>query len=75
MQQSQDGSSWPRIATRAHEGQYDKVGQSYIEPPATVAALVQELPEFADLDEETRSDVVVAAWLHDTVPYRVQWRL
>ncbi len=56
-----------RLATRAHEGQLDKIGVPYIEHPATVAAYVQALPDFATLDERAQSDAVAAAWLHDVL--------
>ena len=35
------------IATRAHEGQTDKIGAPYIEHPEMVASFVQGLPGFA----------------------------
>ena len=56
-----------RIATRAHEGQVDKIGVAYIEHPAMVASLVQALPVFAAADPQTQSDAVAAAWLHDVL--------
>lgn len=55
------------IATRAHEGQLDKIGVPYIGHPATVAALVQRLPAFRAADADTQRDAVVAAWLHDVI--------
>ena len=55
------------IATRAHRGQLDKIGAPYIEHPATVATLVQSLPDFAAADEQAQSDAVAAAWLHDVI--------
>jgi len=55
------------IATRAHEGQRDKIGAPYIGHPAMVAALVRVLPGFAAADAAVQEDVVVAAWLHDVV--------
>jgi (p)ppGpp synthase/HD superfamily hydrolase len=56
-----------RVATRAHEGQLDRIGVPYIEHPATVAVYVQALPGFATLDERAQSDAVAAAWLHDVL--------
>ena len=56
-----------RIATRAHQGQLDKIGVAYIEHPAMVASFVQALPVFAAADPETQSDAVAAAWLHDVL--------
>ena len=47
------------LATRAHDGQVDKVGQPYIYHPARVAAAV-----YADgCDDEAQA----VAWLHDVV--------
>lgn len=43
------------VATRAHEGQTDKVGRPYIEHPAAVAA------RLSTVDEQ------VVGWLHDVV--------
>ena len=56
-----------RIATRAHHGQLDKIGALYIEHPAMVVSFVRAMPEFAALDEQTQSDAVAAAWLHDVI--------
>ncbi|GAB2908194.1 HD domain-containing protein [Rhodococcus aerolatus] len=55
------------IATRAHEGQVDKIGAPYIDHPAQVVDLVQRLPGYAEADEDVQRDAVVAAWLHDVV--------
>ena len=55
------------IATRAHEGQLDKIGAPYILHPQMVAASVQSLPAFAESDDQTQQDVLAAAWLHDVV--------
>ncbi len=43
------------VATRAHEGQTDKVGRPYIEHPAAVASRL------------TTVDEQVVGWLHDVV--------
>ena len=48
------------LATDAHRGQLDKVGQPYIEHPARVAARVRECAP-GDADAEC------VAWLHDVV--------
>ena len=55
------------IATRAHEGQTDKIGKPYIGHPAQVADLVTRLPGYAEVDEGVQRDAVVAAWLHDVI--------
>jgi len=56
-----------RIATRAHDGQLDKIGVPYIEHPAMVVSFLRAMPEFAALDAQTQSDAVAAAWLHDVL--------
>ena len=55
------------IANRAHAGQFDKLRVPYIQHPEMVARYVQQLPDFADGDEETREAAVCAAWLHDVI--------
>ena len=49
-----------KIATKAHDGQFDKLGVPYIEHPrAVVAKLVR--------DGESDPAVIAAAWLHDVL--------
>jgi predicted dehydrogenase len=55
------------IATKAHRGQRDKIGEPYIRHPEAVAAMVQLLPTFQAAEPDTRTDVVAAAWLHDVI--------
>jgi (p)ppGpp synthase/HD superfamily hydrolase len=55
------------FASSAHAGQTDKAGLPYIFHPLAVAALVNRIPSFALLSEETQSDLVDAALLHDVV--------
>lgn len=55
------------IATRAHDGQVDKIGAPYITHPAMVAAFVQALPDFAAQPPSVQEDAIAAAWLHDVI--------
>jgi predicted dehydrogenase len=55
------------IATRAHRGQRDKIGDPYIRHPEAVAALVQLLPTFQAAEPGVRTDIVAAGWLHDVI--------
>jgi (p)ppGpp synthase/HD superfamily hydrolase len=48
-----------RLATAAHDGQFDKSGQPYIGHPARVAARTR--------DHGGDDDIEVVAWLHDVV--------
>ena len=55
------------IATKAHEGQTDKLGKNYIDHPKRVHRNLLANPNFKKLDPTTREDLEVAALLHDVV--------
>lgn len=55
------------IATRAHKGQFDQLGEDYIKHPMRVHRNLLTHPTFKDLDLQTREDLQVAALLHDVI--------
>jgi hypothetical protein len=55
------------IATRAHKGQVDKLGEDYINHPMRVHRNLLTHPTFTTLDSQTREDLEVAALLHDVI--------
>lgn len=55
------------LATAAHRGQKDKIGEDYIHHPAAVVALLTTVPGFADLSPQDRDGALAAAWLHDVL--------
>jgi hypothetical protein len=55
------------IATRAHKGQTDKLGEDYIKHPMRVHRNLLTHPTFRTLDPQTREDLQVAALLHDVI--------
>ncbi len=55
------------VATKAHEGQKDKLGEDYIKHPLRVHRNLTTNPKFKNLDALTREDSEVAALLHDVI--------
>ncbi len=55
------------VATKAHEGQKDKLGEDYIKHPLRVHRNLTTNPKFKNLDALTREDCEVAALLHDVI--------
>lgn len=55
------------IATHAHKGQMDKLGEDYINHPLRVHRNLTTNPKFKNLDALTREDCEVAALLHDVI--------
>ena len=55
------------VATKAHEGQKDKIGEDYIKHPLRVHRNLTTNPKFKNLDALTREDCEVAALLHDVI--------
>jgi (p)ppGpp synthase/HD superfamily hydrolase len=55
------------VATKAHEGQVDKLGEDYINHPLRVHRNLTTNPKFKNLDALTREDCEVAALLHDVI--------
>jgi len=55
------------LATSAHSGQKDKIGEEYIYHPAKVASLLQQFPGFSSLTLQDQADATAAAWLHDVL--------
>lgn len=55
------------VATKAHEGQVDKLGEHYIKHPLRVHRNLTTNPKFKNLDALTREDCEVAALLHDVI--------
>jgi (p)ppGpp synthase/HD superfamily hydrolase len=50
-----------------HATQRDKLGMPYVAHPARVAANVQTHPRFSTLPPHVQSEVICAAYLHDTI--------
>jgi (p)ppGpp synthase/HD superfamily hydrolase len=50
-----------------HATQVDKLGLPYAAHPARVAANVQTHPRFSTLPPQVQSEVICAAYLHDTI--------
>ena len=55
------------VATEAHKGQFDKLGEDYINHPLRVHRNLTTNPKFKNLDALTREDCEVAALLHDVI--------
>ena len=55
------------VATKAHEGQVDKLGEDYKNHPLRVHRNLTTNPKFKNLDALTREDCEVAALLHDVI--------
>ena len=55
------------LATSAHEGQRDKIGEAYIHHPAAVASLLVSSPGFGSLSPSEQEIALAAAWLHDVL--------
>jgi hypothetical protein len=55
------------IATRAHKGQVDKLGEDYIKHPMRVHRNLLTHPGFQTLNAQEREDLQVAALLHDVI--------
>ena len=55
------------IATRAHKGQVDKLGEDYIKHPMRVHRNLLTHPGFQRLNAQEREDLQVAALLHDVI--------
>jgi len=55
------------IATKAHLGQTDKLGATYIDHPLRVHRNLLTHPEYQALDQQSQDDCQVAALLHDVI--------
>jgi len=55
------------LSAEIHATQRDKLGMPYPAHPARVAANVQTHPRFSTLPPQVQSDVISAAYLHDTI--------
>jgi (p)ppGpp synthase/HD superfamily hydrolase len=55
------------VATEAHKGQVDKLGEDYINHPLRVHRNLTTNPKFKNLDALTREDCEVASLLHDVI--------
>jgi (p)ppGpp synthase/HD superfamily hydrolase len=55
------------VATKAHEGQVDKLGEDYINHPLRVHRNLTTNSKFKNLDALTREDCEVAALLQDVI--------
>lgn len=55
------------VARQAHSGQVDKAGFDYIDHPRRVAANARAAAVAEELDDDSATAVIAAAWLHDVV--------
>lgn len=55
------------VARRAHKGQVDKLGATYINHPMRVHRNLLSQPTFLTLDDASREDCEVAAIMHDVI--------